>query len=123
MGQEREEERPRACLELQQEYDEETEDEEEEENTVFAANLANLVGMGFIREEAGLPCAPPSTTLAWPSTISCPGFPHLHFPPRKKTRWLSSGESLSSSGSGRWSRQIPTPCRLFCSVLGNSTQP
>ena len=50
--QEREEERPRACLELQQEYDEETEDEEEEENTVFAANLANLVGMGFIREEA-----------------------------------------------------------------------
>merc|ERR1712130_608889 len=50
--QEREEERPRACLELQQEYDEETEDQEEEENTAFAANLANLVGMGFIREEA-----------------------------------------------------------------------
>ena len=52
--QEREEERPRACLELQQEYEEETEDEEEEEeeNTAFAANLANLVGMGFIREEA-----------------------------------------------------------------------
>ena len=51
--QEREEERPRACLELQQEYEEETEDEEEEEEkTAFAANLANLVGMGFIREEA-----------------------------------------------------------------------
>ena len=50
--QEREEERPRACIALQQEEEEETEDEEEEENTAFAANLANLVGMGFIREEA-----------------------------------------------------------------------
>lgn len=50
--QEREEEQPRICLELQQEYEEETEDEEEEEDTIFAANLANLVGMGFIREEA-----------------------------------------------------------------------
>ena len=51
--QEREEERPRTCLALQQEYEEETEEEEEEEeNTGFATNLANLVGMGFIREEA-----------------------------------------------------------------------
>merc|ERR1712032_983581 len=79
--------RPRACLALQQEYEEETEDEdEEEENTGFAANLANLVGMGFIR-------------------------------------WPSSGESQSSSGSERWSRRTPTPSKLYCSVLGSSTQP
>merc|ERR1712200_4616 len=49
--QEREEERPRAYLALDQEYEEETEDEEEETDA-FTVNLANLVGMGFIREEA-----------------------------------------------------------------------
>merc|ERR1712013_164480 len=49
--QEREEERPRAYLALDQEYDEETEDEEEKTDA-FTVNLTNLVGMGFIREEA-----------------------------------------------------------------------
>ena len=49
--QEREEERPRAYLALDQEYEEETE-EEEEEPDAFTVNLTNLVGMGFIREEA-----------------------------------------------------------------------
>ena len=49
--QEREEERPRAYLALDQECEEETE-EEEEEPDAFTINLTNLVGMGFIREEA-----------------------------------------------------------------------
>merc|ERR1712107_763024 len=48
--QEREEERPRAYLALDQECEEET--EEEEEPDAFTINLTNLVGMGVIREEA-----------------------------------------------------------------------
>merc|ERR1712107_488169 len=82
--QEREEERPRAHLALDQEYEEETEDEEEEPDA-FTVNLTNLVGMGFIREEAEFALRASFNHRAWPWTTWSQEFLRLRFPPRKTT--------------------------------------